>query len=104
MKSVVRVLLLVLVFGGIVDECARGAERYRVGVTVRSDIVHANTPISVTIDFSKLLKDVGSDRAFDPSSIEVWNRGMNERVLAAIGEEFAYGDTGPVEPGSKPVI
>ncbi|MCA9097190.1 MAG: VCBS repeat-containing protein, partial [Planctomycetaceae bacterium] len=97
MKFVVRVLLLVLGLEGIVDGFAHAAERYRVAVSVRSEIPYKNTPISVTIDFSKLLKDVGSGQAFDPNSIEVWNRGLNERVPAAIGEEFAFGDTGPVE-------
>ena len=86
----------VLVMSSLAILPASAAE-LEIGLTVTSKLKFPHTPMSVTIDFAKKIRQGQHDGVLDANSIRVVNQATGQVVASARTEDFAYSDRGRVE-------
>ena len=73
------------------------AAELTIGLKVTSKLTFPHTPMSVTIDFAKQIRQGQHDGVLDANSIRVVNQATGQVVASARTEDFAYSDRGRVE-------
>jgi len=74
-----------------------GTVDIKFSLTITSSLPEGRIPFDPTIDFGKIISDVGASGVFDPNSIKVVNVATGRSVDFGRTEHFAYGDRGPLE-------
>lgn len=70
---------------------------FRLGVTSALPADLGRIPMSVEIDFGRMVREAEATGRFDPNSIEVVDLTSGKPVAFAKTEDFAYGDRGRIE-------